>query len=295
MRRSSTTSLFLFVVILQLSAVPARGADAAAPDPGAEAMRSARAFLRTVGKSEDNAAYELTASAYRQANTAEQFAEKMTALRDSAELTPVPPLKGWVLVKPDEGKPRRALFASTVLGLRRGPGGPSAALGIELTEDDGRWLVADVRPLVPGKVDGHFQFMPGREVNNFGDPLRKLAKPGGPARMVTSAIPGVLTDVKGDSVAITPAAPEGQAENDGAAAAADSRTFKIDGETAVTVEVTSEMKQPNGRTGKQVRITWGSHADLKAGDKVEVEPGDEDDQAAEIIVKRSADVGGPGL
>ena len=324
MRNTAVTRSWVVITLLLFAPPPATAAadDDGAPkapaektappaaanpgaDPGADALRAARAFLHTVGKSEDAAAYELAAPEYREAHTAEQFAELMEGVRGTAGLWPTPPLTGWVLTKPAEGEPRRAMFASSALRFRPGPvaraDAASGPVGVELVEHDGRWLVADVRQLVPGKIDGHFQFMPGREAYDYGAPLRRLAKPGGPARLVTSATRGVLTDVKAGSVTLRVEAPKSDAPDakpapeSGVADAPAERTFSVDGDTIIALEFTSEHKFPDGRVGKATRITRGAAADLKAGAEVTVEPGDDDDHAAEVRVKGAAGGGDPGL
>ena len=254
-------------------------------DPGAEALRAARAFLRAVGDADDKAAYALTAPAYREANTPEAFEGAMAAFRRGGpvELKPTPALQGWVLLKAKEGEPRRATFTTVAGANQRGGGrGPVTMAGVALVEVDGRWLVAEVRDALT--ID---------EAGRFTAPLAKLRRRG-ESRRVQTAVRGVVTEAKDGSVTLKPEVGPGDPAPDPRG-----RTFKVDAETLVLVPLPGipEMLTADGQTILPSRR--GTAANLTPGVIVTVEPADEDGRATSVQVRpptpERPEAGKPGL
>lgn len=301
---SAPCSCVVLAVVLVMAAVVVASADAPkategeasaaaggpatpapAADPGIEALRAARAFFRAVDDADDKAAYAMTAQAYREANTPEAFADAMAALRrvGAVELKPTPPLSGWVLVKPKENEPRRAMFTTVPgTGKRGGGGGPIELAGVALVEVEGRWLVAEVRDALTIV-----------EAAEFTSPLVKRRRRG-ESRHVATAVRGVVTEAKGGSVTLKPDNVPGDPAPDRRG-----RTFKVDADTQVLVPLPGirEMLTADGQTIIPSRL--GAAADLRPGVIVAVEPADDDERAASVQIRPATpeppDAGNPGL
>jgi hypothetical protein len=277
---------------------PAGGRDDG--DPGPAVIVAAQAFLRAVHQSDDVAAYALTTAAFQKATPREQFAERLKALRETNSVADKTPLGGWVVVKSQDGKPRRALLATIASSMRSflpppAPGGPNRArlspAGIELIEQDGRWLVADARNLKePGEGPRPFA-RPGQEPNAYAEPIRAKEGRDGSAREVTTAVKGILTEVKADSITLKGEFPVKPGAVD---TASGERTFKIDDATSVTLAVDSGRTLPDGRKVHRVTYRFGpASALLRAGYEATVEPGQGDGGAVNVLAIQPPD--GPGL
>jgi hypothetical protein len=165
---------------------------------------------------------------------------------------------------------------------RPGDPGPSV-VGLDLTEKDGRWLVADVRELALGSEANRF----AEPVRRVGLVYRRLVRPLATAEM------GVVTDVRADAftikVTFSFAAPAGAPREH-------LRTMKFDAKSDVTVNVVQEEQSlPDGSVSRSYRAERGSASDLKPGAQVTIEPGDADDYAATISVIPAPNAAGPGL
>jgi hypothetical protein len=301
MRRLSGVAV-LFALLFAFSAQSEEAAKPAT-DPGDEAVRAARTFLRTVGRNDDKAAYQLTAPSYREKNSAEEFGKRAAKLRDAAGLKEVPPVSGWVLLKPKEGEPGRALLAAgPSLEMRFSvarQGAPSTPIGVELVESPSpgggvRWLVVDAKSLVTERKDGRVMLAPGMEARNFAEPIRKLARKNSEiAREVGSAVRGEITEVKEGSVAV-------KLKNGKGEAAGGERKFKTDENTAVVLGVQGQSRQaPRGGLPGSVTTTFRpvKISDLQPGKgTATIEPGgDADDYAMSVNVVMKPGDEGPGL
>src|SRR5262245_11959434 len=112
-RMPFTTIAFCIVVAVVINAARAEPEKPkAGSDPGVEAILAAQAFLRAVHASDDTGAYAMTTPTFRQGNSREQFAERLKSLRATNGVAERTPVNGWVVIKPADGKPRRALLAT---------------------------------------------------------------------------------------------------------------------------------------------------------------------------------------
>jgi hypothetical protein len=253
-------------------------------DPAAKALRAARAFLRTLARPDDAAAYELTTPEYRAANTAEQFGKQVTALRDTVLLSPTPPLSGWVTIVPKAGEPRKAQFTTHAqIRLVLGGGGKTGPMGLSLVERNGRWLVDEVRSLTP------------RENSRFTIPIRKTAAKGeAKIRFITSSVRGVVTGLGEGSVTVKPRPAvrvKGKAPPD-----MPEQTLKVNDRTQVVIVAGSGMLLDNGDPAPGPGTRIGTVADLAAGNTVNIEVADEDGYADTIaVLPAPPDAAGPGL
>jgi hypothetical protein len=255
---------------------PAAVASATRPasDPAAEALRAARTFLRAVGDSDDNSAYKLMASEYRNATTPEQFAERMATLRERVDLSGValPPVHGWVLVNPEPGQARQGAFTVGYQFSRMAPDTPmtDTTLGVRVVEQRaGGWLVTEVRA-----IDRD------RDPIRFTEPVIEAARLGSDVSHITSTIEGVVTAVKDGTLTIRPD-PRPQ---DPTRRQAD-RTLKLDEKTDVVLDSLDLLAVDVRRSVPHHSFAPGSLADIKPGVRVSVETSPDDERAAGVEVR----------
>jgi hypothetical protein len=124
------------------------------------------------------------------------------------------------------------------------------------------------------------------------------------AREVASTVKGVITDVKPGAVTVKLRPPGSYPASGGPGDAdppadlpadAPERTFKVDDKTSVAIGTSTEVPSPNGRPGRRDSYRFESVASLKPGMNATIEPGDEDDYAADVRTLQGSKAGGPGL
>ena len=302
MNRFSTgvaASLLALVVIMPTLArceEDERAPAAAKPEPenkpderkqiAGRAVHAGRSFVSALCKSDAAGAYQLTTAEFRMRHTPEAFAEQMKDLRIAARLESLPPLDGWAVVKPKEGEPRRArlvgyfFFVTMMRGSK-----PPATVGLELVEQEGKWLVDDVRELsLAGEArefKTSYRTAAGRNIDTVAE--------------ATSTLRGVVTEVKDDSVTLRV---DLRTRDD----RTEDRTFRVDDKTQV---ISMPTKMFPGNNGQRVAVPGpvrtGNLADLKVDDSVVFEPSFEDPKYVvlfQVIGQQPGqkrDAGGPGL
>jgi hypothetical protein len=216
-----------------------------------ELMPTVRAFVRAIGESKDEKAYELTNAAYQKAHPGNEFASKAAAFRQKADFTKHSLISGLLTAKSEkaEGLPRAVAVVRLELPReqRHEKGQAYFQIGIEMVRTGDKWVIAEFNELTDLRAVSAFK----REFSRNEDRLRAFS----------NEMSGKVTKVENGSVTIdleskSPnfvAVPLGQ------------QTFALEDKTVVNVASVDASRVIAGRTLNRYHVRLGTIADVKAG------------------------------